>query len=380
MNNAPVFDKSFLPPMMSVLNSDYWGTVMNIWESGKKKETIHAVLDYIKPGLSSKSLDADKSRYSLPHGSIMVSLEITPEKYTIYAPFLKIPAASLIPMIRQIADINFNTLILAQIYLVNNEIYFYYESPLELCDPYKLYRVLEEICIQADANDDVFIDKFGAQRFSQMQVEYFTQEQLDLCNEKFRQYLQQALDYVAYFESKRIEAFCWDAFYIAYTQLDYFIRPQGVLKAEIEKAVREINSQAPINERVSKAKNIVKGLMEMSKEKFSESIYKSQQFISEKVRFEVSGAQNYLQKNYNTANDEMNRRDYMGATLSLMTGIYGILFYYNVPQSIYDILIEGMEKASNKPWATAAESLWQAYDQVMKLSNKPITSSSGVRL
>lgn len=212
MNNAPIFEKSFLSPMFSVLNSDYWNTVMDIYESKKYKETVYAVLDYIKEGLSEQALDTEKTKYSLPHGSIKVNLEIKEDSIEINAPFLKIPAKSLIPLMRQVAEINFNTLVLAQIIIEGDEIFFRFNSPLELCEPYKLYRVLEEICIQADANDDVFIEKFGAQRFSQMEIEPFTEEQNDLCWVKFQEYLQEAINYADYFESKRMEYFGWDVF------------------------------------------------------------------------------------------------------------------------------------------------------------------------
>ena len=378
MNNAQKFDKSFLPPMMSVLNSDYWGTVMKTYEEKKHKETIYAVLDYIKDGLSKQSLDAEKTKYALPHGSIMVYLEIKEDSYSINAPFLKIPARSLIPLMRQAAEINFGKLVLAQIVVEGDDIYFRFDSPLELCDPYKLYRVLEEICIQADANDDVFIEKFGAQRFSQMQVVPFTDEQLDLSYTKFQEYLQEGLDYLAYFESKRIVHFGWDAMYLTFMKTDYFMRPQGVMKSDIEQGVKDLNSNAQLNEKLAKASSQIKKLQKLTKEKFAESMYQSQQFISEKPKFDISGVQNYLNKTHSTAQSEMNNKDYIGAALTMMTGFYGLIYYYNIPQTSYNMVIDGLEKTSDKPWETAANALWNALDQIMNQSQKT-SNAHGLR-
>lgn len=370
MNTLPVFDKSFLPPMTSVLNSEYWGQVMKTYEEKKYKETVHAVLDYIKEGLSEQALDQDKTKYAFPHGSIIVNLEIKEDQIFINAPFLRIPAKYLIPLMRQVAELNFGTLVLAQIRLEDNDIYFRYNAPLELCEPYKLYRVIEEICIQADSNDDSFIDKFGAQRFVDPQVEPFDEAQIDEAFGKFQKYLNEALEYADFFSSKRLEVFIWDIFYVTFTRIDYFMRPQGVLKAEIESAVKALNSSDTPNERVQKARKNVEKLLKISKEKFAESMYKSKQFISEKPTLDVAGLQNYLTKYYNTAKDEMNRRDYYGASLTMSTGLYGLLYYYIVPQTSFNMIMQGLEKAHGKSWRDGADSLWESYGEIMHQSQK----------
>ena len=370
MNNAPTFDKSFLSPMMSLLNSNYWGTVMKTYEAKDYRATVHAVLDYIQEGLSEKALDDQKSRYAFPHGSITVNLEIKDDRLYINAPFLRIPAKYLIPLMRQVTELNFGTLVLAQIILEGSDIYFRYDMPLELCEPYKLYRVIEEICIQADSNDDLFIEKFGAQRFSEMQVDPFSAEQIDMAWAKFQQYLNDAKTYHDYFISKRWEMFGWDAYYIAFTKLDYFFRPQGVLKSELEKSVKDLNANIPFNEKIQKARSVADKFLKMDKDKFAESMYMSRQFISEKPTFDVAGIQNYLNKSFNTAKDEMNKKDYIGATLTMLTGTYGLLYYYVIPQTSYNMIVEGLEKSSDKAWSDAATALWNVYNSLMGQSQK----------
>jgi hypothetical protein len=379
MNNAPSFYESFLTPMTSVINSSYWSTVLKYYEEKKYKETVHAVLDYIQSGLSNKALDADKTKYSLPHGSIVVNLEIKEDKLFIEAPFLRIPATYLIPLMRQVAEINFGTLVLAQIQLEGNDIYFRYESPLELCEPYKLYYVIEEICVQADANDDSFIDKFGAQRFAQMQVEPFDTQQVDEAWNKTQIYIDEAIQYADYFVSKRIEYFGWDLFYLAFTRMDYYFRPQGVLKSDIEKGVKDLNSHAQINEKIEKGRKAVEKIKAMDKAKFAESMYKSKQFISEKPTFDVAGLQNYLSKSHTTAKDEMNKKDYIGASLSMLTGLYGLLYYYILPQTTHTMVVNGLRNAGGKAWMDAADALWNAYENIMNQDQKSNVSQQGYR-
>ncbi len=370
MNTAPRFNKSFLAPMIGVLNSDHWTFVMNVYEQKDYLATVYAVLDYVQKGLSDKALNAEKTSYAIPHGSTVVYLEIIDEVLKINAPFLKIPARSLIPLMRQVAEINFGTLVLAQIALEGDEIQFRYECPLELCEPYKLYRVLEEICIQADANDDIFIEKFGAQRLAKMQIAHFTDEQIDLAYQMYQAYLQEALDYMAYYEQRRIEYFGWDALYLAYTKIDYFMRPQGVLKSHLEKAIKELNSNLDMAEKVSKGKTTVEKLLQLEKDRFAESIYQTSQFISEKPKFEVAGVQDYLNKTYNTVRDERNKRDYIGSALSMLCGFYGLIFYYHIPQATHELLTEGLAKASGAEWELASQHLWETLDTVMGQNNR----------
>ncbi|GAB4411283.1 MAG: hypothetical protein OHK0053_38040 [Microscillaceae bacterium] len=356
--------------MTSVINSDYWGTVMKTYEEKKFRESFYAVLDYIQEGLSNKALNEDKTRYSFPHGSIVVNLEIQNEHLYIDAPFLRIPAKYLLPLMRQVAELNFGTLVLAQIRLEENDIYFRYDAPLELCEPYKLYRVIEEICIQADSNDDAFIDKFGAQRFAEPHIERFSHGQIEQAWEKFQAYLQEALQYDDYYIQKRWESFGWDAYYLAFTRIDYFMRPQGVLKTELEKAVKDLNSSTPFNEKILRGRKAAEKLLKLEKDKFAESMYHSKQFISEKPTFDVAGLQNYLSKSYNTAKGEMEKRDYVGASLTMLTGLYGLMYYYIIPQTSHRMVTDALLAASGKEWNPAANTLWEHYEKIMGQSQK----------
>lgn len=365
MDNTPSFYKSFLPPAMSVLNSEHWDTVMKLYDEKKFRQVVYGVLEYVKKGLSEEALNTAKTVYAFPHGSVIVNLEIKEDMLYVSAPFLRIPAKYLIPLMRQVTELNFGTLVLAQIRLEDNDIYFRYECPLELCHPYKLYRVLEEICIQADANDDMFIEKFGAQRFSEMKVEPFDSLQISEAWDRTQQFLQEAFDYADYFQSKRIEYFGWDAFYLAFTRIDHFARPQGLVKAEIEKAMRDLNSGTDTNAKLAKARKNAQQLLDMGKDKFAESLYKTEQFVSEKPTFDSTGIKNYLNKPYSTAQGEMDKKDFLGASLTMLTGFYGLFFYYLIPQQHYDIILKSLEESGNKPWAEAANTLWTAYQDVM---------------
>lgn len=370
MQTAPTFEESFLPPMMSLLNHEHWATVTKLYEEKDYLATFYATLDYIQTDLSQKSLNPEKTKYTFPHGSIIVNLEINENHLYISAPFLSVPDKFLLPLMRQVAELNFGTLVLTQIKLLQNDIYFKCNMPIELCEPFKLYRVIEEICIQADANDDIFIEKFGAKRFVPMQVEAFTTEQIDWAYENFIKCLEEALAYDDYFQSKRMDSFGWDAFYLAFTKIDYMIRPQGFLKSEIEKGVKDLNANQAFNEKILKARKHAEKLKVMTKEKFAESMYKAKQFISERPTYDLTGLQNYLERSYNNSKDEINKKDYLGAALTLLTGFYGLLYYYLIPKTQYQLIKEALQAASALEWEKAAKTLWETCDNIMQSNEK----------
>ncbi len=376
MQTAPTFEEPLLPPMMSLLNHDNWTTVTRLYEEGDYLATFYATLDYIQADLSQKALNPEKTKYTFPHGSIIVNLEITENHLYISAPFLSVPDKFLIPLMRQVAELNFGTLVLTQIKLEGNDIYFKCNMPLELCEPFKLYRIIEEICIQADANDDVFIEKFGATRFVPMQVEPFTAEQIDWAYQNFVKCLEEFIAYDDYFQSKRMDTFGWDAFYLAFTKIDYMMRPQGFLKSEIEKGVKDLNANQPFNEKILKARKHAEKLLVMPKEKFAESMYKAKQFISEKPTYDLTGLQSYLERSYNNSKDEINKKDYIGATLTLLTGFYGLLYYYLIPTVQYQLIKEALQAASGLEWETASKMLWEACNSIMKYDEKTQQSNT----
>ena len=57
----------------------------------------------------------------------------------------------------------------------------------------------------------------------------------------------------------------------------------------------------------------------------------------------------------------------MAGTLNMMVGITSLFYNYNVPQNIYDIFVDALSSASQKPWQEAAQTLKVALDEVMQL-------------
>lgn len=371
MNNAPVFDDPLLGIYESKINQNYWDIVIQTYENKKYKKTILEILKYINPDLIQKTGNKDLSEFKIPHGSIIVNLKIKNGVFSVSVPFLKVSEKNKIALMRKAAEINFSLLILTQINLKQDRLFFEYEAPLELCDPYKLYAIFYEICNNADYYDDIFIEKLGAERIISMQTKKYPRKLIDTAWIKFHEYLNESLMYLEYFKNKRLESFGWDVLCLCFMKIDYYIAPQGFLRSEIERAISEMHKSAPIPERLHKAKEIIKKLIIFERKKFEESLYIPKIFISPKIRADLAAAQNSLKKTYESAKTERAAIDYPGATLSLLYGIYNLYYRNDLPQAITEILNSGLRDASKKTWKQASDILWDTINNLMETKSLP---------
>jgi hypothetical protein len=365
MNISPSFAKALNGSTKSKVDPGHWDTVLNLYESGRYKETIVGIINYVDPGLVEKTGSDDNSSFIIPHGSAIVHIRIKNDHLYVDAPFLSAENANKIPLLRQVAQINFSPLNLARIVLKGDQLAFTYSCPLDLCEPYKMYEVFREICLYADAYDDEFIKKFNATWIQEPIIKPFPQSEKDQIWDQVQIYIKEAQSYISYFETKRSLGYCWDILNITLMKIEYYARPQGILRSEIEKQISYLQGEAPVNEKVNRGKEFLRKLQEYTREEFDEDLYEAQTFIPYKYRSTLENIRSNFEDSYQTARKERDGGDHMGSTLS-MTYIFFKLFYYNnVSEDIAEVVIQGMQKASGKPWQEASGHLWEAMHKIM---------------
>lgn len=341
-----------------------------MFDEGRYKDTIIGVLDYVDSSLVKRTGNKDQTSFAIPHGSLTIYLTITDTEYSIFVPFLKLPPKNQVALMRQVLEVSFHPLILTKIVLKDDQLCFEYKSPLELAEPYKIYGILQEICNTADYYDDVFVEKFGAQPVEEVKAEKFPPEKVEKAWEKFQEYLNEALAYYNFFESKRLYPFCWDVLCTGLMKIDYFMEPQGFLRSEMEKAIAGLNSPENLNEKLMKTKAIIEKLKTYPKEKFEQVLYMPEYLITAKKRCDLAGVQNALGQIYNNAKNEIGSRDYMGATLSLLFGIMNLYYRFDIPAEIRMTLNKGLINSSKQPWNEAATALFNAITIVMDMKQE----------
>lgn len=376
MNNTLSFDKTLMASLETKITVPKWNEAIDAYEADRFKDAFLTLLDYVDVDIRKKYGNQDETYFKVPHGSIIVEIEIKDNLIKINAPFLKVGPTHKIPVFRRIAEINFSPLNLAQIKFKDDELYFHYETPLNLCEPYKIYYVLEEICHRADNYDDEFISAFDVEALHEPNITEFSDEVLNVIWEKLNTYLDEAFSYFEDFDKKRIGYFNWDIIDITLKRIEYYMCPQGKLRTDIEKEISNLKSQAPINDRIQKGKQFLQSLKDTNKEELFKDFYLAESFIPIKSRAEIGNVQKNLQGKFNTAKGEIEKKDYIGATLSSLTNIYDMYYNAMIPNEINEKTITVLEHSAGKPWEESAKILYNGIDAIINEKPLPFKTKS----
>lgn len=365
MNVAPSFDLSLLGAKPSKVAADYWDKVLEQYENKQYKEAIIGILRYVDEGLIEKTANEDLSRFVIPHGSAVIHLHIDEDRLLVEAPFLSTKNASQIPLLRQVAQINFSPLNLAKIILKDEQLVFHYTCPLILCEPYKMYELFREICFYADHYDDEFIQKFGASWLQKPVIHAFSPAEKKQAWENMQAYVEESFAYIEYFENKRSFSHAWDILALTLWKIEYYCDPQGIFRNELQKNIEAQQDNAPIIERVNRGKEYLRKIQQYDRAAFEADLYRTERFIPIKFRSTPENIRTNFEDAYQRAKAERDASDHLGATITL-SSIFLKLFYYNhVEESIARPIEEALVQAGAKPWVKSSEILWQAMHRFM---------------
>lgn len=364
MERSPRYEKPVLGVLGVQDDAGLWEVAMNAFEQGKFTESLYTVLRYMNPKLMTEILKKNNEHFTIPHGSMVINMTVKDGFYEIKAPFLKLPEKRSIVLLRQISEINFSTLVLSQIRLEGNELFFYYKSPIELSFPYKIWDVLYEICINADYYDDQFVTQLGAERIEKMQVKQYSAAELDKLWNLYHTILDETKAYCDFYQSKRWTNTAIDSIFIGLMKLDYCLQPQGILSGEIEKIL-------VYDQNISNDDNLtalLKGfeyLKTLERSAFDNCIYQTTFLIPPKRRADLPTIKDVLSRDYESAQKEMNTKNYLGVADFLLYALYNLMYRYMI-HAKYEIQINNaLEKCSGKSWEDTADILMKAVAKLM---------------
>ena len=176
MKQTPIFVAPVLGSTQSKVNTELLEQSVERYGEGKHLEAFHLLLDHLNPEFRAKYGNADGTEFSIPHGSILVNIRIAGGQMHISADFLEIPEKGRVAMLRQVADLNINRLMLPRFRKEGDLLKMEYECPMAQSHPHKLYFVLRNICHVGDRYDDEFCSKFGAKRTYEPRITPYSDE------------------------------------------------------------------------------------------------------------------------------------------------------------------------------------------------------------
>ncbi len=369
MNNNLSFNRTLQPSLKSKVNVAAWDQVLDKFDNKQYADAIRECINYVDSAIETKYANADKTIYTIPHGSILVHVKITDTELQVDAPFLSLEGAKYVPLLRQVAQLNFTPLTLSRIDLEEDKLFFRCAVPLPLCEPYKVYDIFREICINADNYDDEFITKFNAKRIQEPKIVPYDAAKKEIIWNTIQSYIHEAFAAYEQLENKRLTGFLWDILSITLLKMDYYCSPQGNVRTEIEKAISNLNSKDEYYARLGAGKEFLKKLQHYDREKFDSDLYQIDVFIPYKFRTNLESVRNNLKYCYETSDKEIKAADYIGATLTIEYGILNMFYSNNVEDGIAEVLTKAMEEASAKSFPEAAKILFNAIQLIMTTDN-----------
>lgn len=362
---------TFTPPIIasteSRLNAEAFDASVEAFENHEYLKSFYALLDYINSDFRTKYGNIQGNEFKIPHGSIIVNIKLDDNKLTVTAPFVALPEKGRIPLLRQVAGLNFNAMDLAMIYLRDDQLAFEYSCPIQLIDPYKIYYILEEICRTGDKYDDEFETKFGAQRIYEPKITPYDTQSLDNIYNALQLSCKECLDAVKYFEPSRKYGYVWNIIDITLMKFMYFAQPQGQLLNDMQKALREMDrSDIPLPEITAQGKTVVEKLQKMTKEELAEDLYFVETFIPGKRRSNLQNIQENFEDSYKKISAYMEADDYMTACVMMLYKFYEMYYYNNLQEDVNKVVVKALKKTSAQPWDQAAPVLYEAMEAIME--------------
>ncbi|MDR1680917.1 MAG: YbjN domain-containing protein [Prevotellaceae bacterium] len=367
MNKTLTFNLSTIASTASKFDDDAFDRSIEEFEEKKYRQSFCSLLDYLDGGLRTKYGNAGGNEFTIPHGSIIVHLQIEGEELKITAPFLSLPEKGRVPLLRQVAGLNFNILDLAAVVLRGNHLAFEYRCPLALVEPYKMYYILREICSSGDRYDDEFVTKFGAVRVYEPRVTPYDAPLVDTIYDVIQLSCREALDAVKEFESARKYGYAWNILNTTLMKVLYYAHPQGQLLNDLNKAVWNMDREdIPLPEIVTQGRQAVERLRQMPKEALAEELYFVETFVPDKRRSSLKNIQENFEDAFENLGKAFENDDWLYCCMVITFQFYKLYFYNNVQDDVNAIIVDALKQSSAKPLDEAAPVLYKAMEKIMK--------------
>ena len=366
MKTTHPFVAPVLGSTQSKVNMEAYEQAIDQYNEGNYLGAFYQLLDHLNPEFRTKYGNADGTEFHIPHGSILVNIRIADDRLHISADFLVLPEKGRVAMLRQVADLNINRLMLARFRKEGDKLMMEYACPLSQSHPHKLYFILRNICHVGDRYDDEFCTKFGARRSYEPQVTPYPEEEVARIHEAVRQTCRETLDAVKEYETERKYGYSWNVIDIALYKIAYFAHPQGQLLNDLDKAVDDMDKELPVAELVAKGKAFLERLLAMPREEMARDLYLVDTLVSTKRRSSLNNVQENFKEVYQEATEAIESENFERSTVRILYKFYEMYYYNDVQDDLNAVVAGALGKSAGKTMEEASEILYEALEKIME--------------
>lgn len=365
----------YVPPVVdstqSSIHIEDFEKSVDLYNQGEYLQAFHCLLNYLNPDFRAKYGNPEGTEFHIPHGSILVHIYVKENAFRINADFLTLPEKGRVAMLRQVADLNINRLMLPRFVKDGDSLRMEYSCSLSQSHPHKMYFVLQNICHIGDKYDDEFCTKFGATRCYEPKVTPYPQEEVDRIYEGLQKLGRETLEVIKEYDADRKYGYSWNVLDTTFYQISYFARPQGQLLNDLDKAVDDMDAELPTAEVVAKGKAFLEKLLALSKEELAADLYFVDTLVSTKRRSSLKNVQENFISVYKEATEAIQTENYERSAVRLLYIFYEAYFYNDMQDDINVIISRALSKASGRSMEDASEVLYNAMDKIMEGDLEP---------
>ncbi|MDY7396428.1 hypothetical protein UMM65_14350 [Aureibaculum sp. 2210JD6-5] len=379
MNNVlPKFQRPLKDSHDPKTSVSYWDKALDAFDEKKYKEALIHTLNYMNSTLLEGVDTSGNFTIERGQGSALVNLEVTEKEFKVKAPFLKITDnTNKIALLRKVGEVNFSPLTLAQIHLKDDTLWFGYDMPLSLCQPYKVYDVLRDVCVYADDYDDEFVEKYKADFYQEPKVTPLTPENQERAWQQIEDVLKDYQNYSAFFKEKRWDNFQWDIIVISILKIVNMPYVHGTLRTKLQEYVSNMfNGDIDFQFRIDKGTNFMKKLCAMTKEEYFKNIYNADALVSLKWRSSTEIIQDNMKNRENIVNNYVKDRDNFSLCYYLQFSFLHVIYSYNLEEGQLNAIYDVLENVSGLDPVAAAPKLLATYNGLLNGTAIPTRKSA----
>ncbi len=352
------------PKKSSTRQDEKWDEAVALFNSKQYNEVMSTLLDYIDPNLHNKKKG---DTLEIPHGSVIISITQTVDEVLIKCPFLNIEKAKKVPLMRRLAELRMSPLNLTNVILEDDLVYFTFSCAINLCEPYKIYGVLREICYYADSFDDEFIEKFDAQHLQEPKTILFSEHVRQEAYTNCQKIMEDGLQRFGQYMEKRNGSNAWYALNITLKKIAFYLEPQGYLRTQLEKAVDALyDRNQPFHDRLLNGKSALEKLNAIPQDKFMADLYQIETFIPYKYSGKKENIREIWQESYEEAQDMIANSRFEDATNLLQSCFYSLFYYNLVNEGISKPITDALAEASGLDYQQSAPLLLKGMQAIME--------------
>lgn len=328
-------------------------------------ESVHLLIDAMDFDFREKYGNADGTSFKIPHGSIVVNIDISDETLDISADFLKLPEKGRVAMLRQIAEMNINNLMLARFVKNGDRLRMVYSCPLTDTNPHKIYSVIRNICMFGDKYDDELCTRFDAERCYEPRITQYTDEEIDTVYNALHTIGSKALAETEVYNSSRRYGYSWTVLLASLYQFQFFAQPQGQLINELESTIAMMHSDRPADELVARCTEFLNTLLARPREELAKDLYSVEMLVSPKPPMSLQDIQEEFERLHDGTTGALQKKDFDQVIVRITYEFYQMLCEYHLPLMVEYIIVTALQKSAETDMQSGAETLWKALDRIM---------------